>query len=500
MTLRSLYWTVGLWIVSCFVSPTTTSAFVTTPPSLSSTLQTAVTATTADSVLLLSGPKQSAATAGDANAPDDAHGTSSTTTSSSSTPTLFQTLATKTAHWSFAVALTIATTTTAALVPIPAHATSYNALTDEQKVVAEAWRLVDNSFLDRTFNGQDWFNLRQTAIYKQKYRTMEQAQQAMEQMIGTLGDKYTRYLSPSKYQSIVDSATGTLAGVGVEIATDEQGYVIASDVEENSPAKTAGIRPGDKFLAVDGVEFADQTATPDDVAVRVRGPVGSRVGVVMERDGKTLDFIITRQPITITSVKSYLSNMSGVGKVGVIRIKSFSGTTSSKVASQLADLKKQGAKAFVIDVRGNPGGLLPGGADTASLFLDANKPIVFVVNKKGVVDSQSTINAGIELEAPLVILADRNTASAAEVFTAALQENGRAVVAGEQTFGKGIVQTIRELSNNQGGVAITVARYETPKHRDINKQGIPVDVKTSVSCPKDDATACLTASVFKQND
>ena len=401
-----------------------------------------------------------------------------------------QRIKTAASQLSVSLALTFALTST------PVHAASYNSFTDEQKLVSEAWRLVDNSFLDRTFNGQDWFDLRQYYVNKQKYNNIEEAQQAVDRMVSVLGDKYTRYLSPSKYQSIVDSATGTLAGVGVEIATDEDGFVIASDVEEKSPAKKAGIRPGDRFVEVDGVKF-DAKATPDDVALKVRGPVGSKVGVVMERDGKTLDFIITREPITITSVRSYTSNVSGVGKVGVIRIKSFSGTTASTVSSQLADLKKQGAKAFVIDVRGNPGGLLPGGADTASLFLDAEKPIVFVVNKKGIVDSQSTIAAGVDLESPLVILADRNTASAAEVFTAALQENQRAVVAGEQTFGKGIVQTIRELSNNNGGVAITVARYETPQHRDINKQGIPVDVKTSVSCPKDDATACLPTSVFK---
>jgi carboxyl-terminal processing protease len=148
----------------------------------------------------------------------------------------------------------------------------------------------------------------------------------------------------------------------------------------------------------------------------------------------------------------------------------------------------------------DPGGLLPGGVDTASLFLKSNDPIVFVVNKKGIVDAQSALATGIDTETPIVVLVDSATASAAEVFTAALQENGRATVAGQQTFGKGIVQTIRELSgDNNGGVAITVARYETPLHHDINKQGIPVDVPTSVSCPKDDATACLDAKVFRNS-
>lgn len=380
--------------------------------------------------------------------------------------------------------------------PLASCASDYGSLTDEQKLVAEAWRLVDNSFLDRTFNHQDWFGLRQDYVHR-KYKSIGEAQSAIDSMMATLGDKYTRYLPPGKYQSIVDSATGTLAGVGIEISVNKEGKVMASDVEDNSPAKNGGIRPNDIFLEVDGTKF-DSKATPDDVALKLRGPEGSKVGVVMERDGKVMDYILTRQPIKITAVKGYLSSVGGVGKVGVVRIKSFSGTTAATVSEKLADLKKKGASAYVLDVRGNPGGLLPGGVDTASLFLDANEPVVFVVNKNGVVDAQATLGPGTDLDSPLVVLVDSGTASAAEVFTAALKENGRAVVAGETTFGKGIVQTIRSLADNNGGVAITVARYETPQHHDINKQGIPVDVATSVDCPKDDAAACLKPSVFQQ--
>jgi carboxyl-terminal processing protease len=274
--------------------------------------------------------------------------------------------------------------------------------------------------------------------------------------------------------------------------------VIASDIEDKSPAKEGGIQINDVFLEVDGARF-DATSTPDDVALKLRGPAGSKVGLVLSRAGKPMDFILTRQAITIQSVKSYMSTVQGVGKVGVVRIKSFSGTTEKLVSEKIDDLKNKGATAFVIDVRGDPGGLLPGGVNTASLFLDAGEPIVFVVNKQGVVDAQSALASGPYLDDPLVVLVDSGTASAAEVFTAALQENGRATIAGEKTFGKGIIQTIRPLTEGtNGGVAITVARYETPQHHDINKQGIQADVPTPVDCPKDDATACLTAAVFKK--
>ena len=335
--------------------------------------------------------------------------------------------------------------------------------------------------------------MRQDAV-KKKYKSMDDANAEIQKIVGSLGDKYTRYLPPAKYQSMVDSATGTLAGVGVEISTNSDGRVIASDVEANSPAANGGIKPRDVFVEVDGIRF-DAKATPDDVASKLRGPEGSKVGVVMERDGKTLDYILQRQRITVTSVKTYMSEKAGVGKVGVIRIKSFSGTTADKVKEAVEDLKKKGAVAFVLDVRNNPGGLLPGGVDTASLFLDANKPVVFEVNKSGQVKSTETFAPGLDLESPIVVLANGNTASAAEVMSAAMKENGRAKLVGEQTFGKGIVQTIRQLSYNNGGVAITVQRYETPLHNDINKSGIPVDIE-SKDCTSDDALTCIPKEAF----
>jgi carboxyl-terminal processing protease len=394
--------------------------------------------------------------------------------------------------------------------PLPAAASSYYALTEEQKTVAEAWRLVDNSFLDRTFNHQDWFQVRQNYVNGKKYKSMEDAHTAIAEMVASLGDPYTRYLNPGQYQSLVDAATGTFAGVGVEISQskDTSRYIYASDVQPNSPAARGGLRTNDKFRRVGSVDFGAEmnnkaqtvvTGTPDDVAVQLRGPPGSKVSLTMERpDGTTYDVILTREPLTIAAVQSYI--LPSNTKVGVIRIKNFSGTTADKVKDEWKTLQRKGANILVLDVRGNPGGLLPGGVDTAGLFLNENAPLVYVVNKQGIVDAQATLTKGAfsdDPSSPLIVLVDANTASAAEVMTAALQENGRAVVAGQQTFGKGIVQTVRELSNQQGGVAITVARYETPSHKDINKQGIAVSVDAPVDCPKDDIAACLPPSVFQ---
>jgi len=246
----------------------------------------------------------------------------------------------------------------------------------------------------------------------------------------------------------------------------------------------------------------DGKITPDDVAGKLRGPEGSKVGVTIQRNDQIMDFILTREPITITSVKSYISDsMPDVGKVGVVKIKNFSGTTAQVVADAVKDLKSKGATALILDLRGNPGGLLPGGVATASLFLDSNKPVVFVVDKNGVVDSQATLESGIDLDSSLIVFTNGNTASAAEVVTAALKENGRARVVGDSssqsTFGKGIIQTIRQLSYDNGGLAVTVARYETPLHHDINKQGVPVDYSIS-ACTETDAVKCIPKSAFQK--
>jgi carboxyl-terminal processing protease len=196
-----------------------------------------------------------------------------------------------------------------------------------------------------------------------------------------------------------------------------------------------GLQPGDVFMKVDGVQFDNGRAKPNELVLVVHRPQGSRVGVVAERKGKSLDFMLMREPIKIMPMREYMGEKLGVpGKVRVVRIKNFSGTTSDTMRLEIKDLKKKGASIVVLDLWGNPGGLLPSGMDTASLFLEANRVVVYVANKNGVVDAQRTLIDGVGLTLLLLLLANRNTASVAEVMTAMLRENKCAVVAGEKTF------------------------------------------------------------------
>ena len=148
---------------------------------------------------------------------------------------------------------------------LPATAADYASFSDEQRFVAEAWRTVDNAYIDRTFNHQDWFKLRQDAI-KKKYKNMAEAQTEVENILSSLGDRYTRYLPPAKYDSIVNAATGNVYGVGVELAQDTE-KVIAADVEPGGPAAMGGLKPNDVFVEVDGVRFDDGKATPGKYVV-----------------------------------------------------------------------------------------------------------------------------------------------------------------------------------------------------------------------------------------
>ncbi|CAM9234615.1 unnamed protein product, partial [Discosporangium mesarthrocarpum] len=373
----------------------------------------------------------------------------------------------------------------------PALAESFN---EQQRLVAETWRTVDRLYVDRTFGGQDWFELRKKKIAEAgKDLTEQQLKGTLSDMLSTLGDRYTRYLPPAKYETIVQSTTGQLAGVGLSLSVDKATNLIAVvDVEPGTPAAEAGLKAGDLLVQISGEGC--NGLEPDDAASLLRGPDGSKVGIVVERTGdaaqggqsvgEKLDLILTRRKFKVQGVYAKEALVNGQ-RIGVIRIKSFTSSTAADVSAALRSFRQNaGGRApdmLLVDLRGNAGGLLPGGIDTAGLFLDAGKDVVFIIRKSGPVEPRTTAEPGPEARGPpLMVLVDGGTASAAEVFSAAVRENERAKLVGSRTFGKGVIQTVEPLSNG-GGVSVTIASYETPLHSKINKVGIPVD--REVNCP-----------------
>ncbi|CAN8075895.1 unnamed protein product [Agarophyton chilense] len=360
------------------------------------------------------------------------------------------------------------------------------ALTEPQKLVAEAWRIVDQSFIDRTFNQKDWFQTRMRAV-KKSYGSMDEAYKAIRDMLALLEDPYTRFLTPPEYISLSSSTTGEVAGVGVEMfpARVDDKLKVTAPVDD-SPAQRAGVRPADIIRFIDGEDTSN--LSPDEAAARIRGIPGTTVTLSVVHDGgsgKEESFTMIREKLKLKSVKASMPKPNEL----YIKIKQFSSTTADDLKAALKDYDNKKIDRIILDLRNNSGGYFPGGVDVARLFLREGTPIVYVMDKSNIPDEIGTFTDGILTDSPMCVLVNSGTASASEILAGALKDNGRAKLAGEQTFGKGVVQTVSQLSNGSG-IAVTVARYETPSHININKIGITPDFKKECSLDVDVHT-CL---------
>mmetsp|Transcript_38101 Transcript_38101/g.76358 ORF Transcript_38101/g.76358 Transcript_38101/m.76358 type:complete len:414 (-) Transcript_38101:137-1378(-) len=374
------------------------------------------------------------------------------------------------------------------------QAAQAKALTEDQYLAAQAWTRTDKEYADRSFAGQDWFKRRQTMV-KKSYNSREEVYDEIRSMLDSLGDRYTRFLTPAMYNAVYSVATGDVAGIGVELAAgkasdDGRVSVEVSSVVEGAPSDVAGLRMGDVLEEADGTLL--RGLSPEEAASKVRGPKGSKLRLTVRRDGEAepLVMIITRAEVKLAGVRSSTVSVEGQ-KVGLVRIKQFSTTTADDVAAALDSLS--GAKAIVLDLRGNTGGYFPGGVDVAKLFLKAETPITYVVDKRGQTTTYSTFENGKYADVPLLILVDSKTASASEILSSALQDNERAVLVGEKTFGKAVIQTVEALDDGSA-IVVTIAKYETPKRTDINRKGIFPQVEKE--CPVGDAAvACLAPEI-----
>ncbi|MCU0523526.1 MAG: S41 family peptidase [Elainella sp. Prado103] len=365
-----------------------------------------------------------------------------------------------------------------ALLPIALFLTSFaapaTAFTPEQQLLSEVWRIVDRAYVDDTFNHQNWWLVRQRAL-QQPLPDREKVYEAIQSMLATLEDPFTRFMRPDQYRSLQTNTSGELTGVGLQI-TQESGSgelrVIAPI--EGSPAEQAGIKPRDRILKING--FPTSKLTLDEAAERMRGPMGSQVTltVAAEEEAATQarEVDIVRNRITLNPVYAELRTTENGTPLGYIRLSQFNANAAIEVANAIQKLESQDAAAYVLDLRSNPGGLLQAGIEVARLWLDEGT-IVYTVNRNGIQDSFAATGKALTQD-PLVVLVNQGTASASEILAGALQDNGRAKLIGENTFGKGLIQSLFNLSDGSG-LAVTIAKYETPNHHDINKLGIAPD-------------------------
>lgn len=351
------------------------------------------------------------------------------------------------------------------------------ALKDSPKaIVDQVWQLVNREYVDGSFNNQDWQTARRSLLSK-NYTSREQAYVAVRQTLKRLGDPYTRFMDPKEYQALTSQTSGEVSGIGIRMEINRSTQLLTVvEALENSPALKAGIKEGDVILAIDGKSTRNMKI--EDASKLIRGKVGTSINLRLGRPTqRAFDVKLTRATIEVPTVR-YTLRKEGNRQVGYIRLREFSAHAAEQMERAIRKLNASNVDGFVLDLRGNPGGLLNASIEIARMWLDQGS-IVRTEDRKG--GSELTkANSTALTNRPLVVLVDGNSASASEILTGALKDNKRATVIGSKTFGKALVQSVHELADGSG-LAITIAHYYTPKGTDINKKGIIPDIEIDLT-------------------
>ena len=348
------------------------------------------------------------------------------------------------------------------------------AVTPEQ-LYDEVWRLINLKYVDQTDNSQDWNIWRHR--YDGKMKTKEDSYAAIDTMLASLNDPYTRFLDPKEFAEETSSIKGSLQGIGIQIGMKDGNLVVIAPIE-GSPADKAGILTDDLILEIDGM--STKGITIDKAADKIRGNSGTQVTLLIKRkDEEPKKFTVTRAEIEIKSVSVKTPIETKIpDSVQYIRLSSF---ISKNAAAEVLNILKSTAavkKGYILDLRSNPGGLLSNAVLMSDMFLQGGG-IVSTVDRYGYKDTTKAAKIRITTK-PLVVLVNKGSASASEIFSGAMKDNQRAILVGEQTFGKGLVQEINKLSDD-AGVNITIQRYLTPNGTDIHKKGITPDYTVKLS-------------------
>ena len=378
--------------------------------------------------------------------------------------------------------------------PAPAAAT-------DLQIVDEVWKVVDENFLPaRAADGFDrarWARLREEYT-KHPPVTRAEAYDVIRDILRTLGDPFSRFVDPAAFAPLLKY---DISGVGLNIAedADDGSRLRVLGLVLDSPAARAGVKQGDELVSVDGVATRNKSAFQAVSLIQASADADVAVGVRSSDDEKTRVVTLRR---SVSASDPVASRMEG-GNVGYIRLKEFNALAEPNVARAIETLRGKGATSFVLDLRDNPGGLVQAGVEIARLFLPPNTAVAYTEGRvvaggvKGDTQVAATVGSASRMNAaqmnaaptrlksipsataasvtePLTVLVNGRSASASEILTGALRDNCRATVAGSRTYGKGLIQSVYELSDGSG-LVLTVGKYVTPGLHDIDRAGIDPD-------------------------
>ncbi len=340
-----------------------------------------------------------------------------------------------------------------------------NEVVSPQRLFDKTWKVLYRDYYEPTLNHQDWYRWKRR--YHGKLKTEDDAKVAIDTMIASLDEPYTRFMSKKDYEDLTTSITSKIYGIGVNIYSNA-GKIEVFNVIPSTPADIAQIKQGDIIAAVNGKDTNGMNIS--DVAALVRGPENSIVEITLLRNGKKLTKKIKRKEIKIKNVKSSVID----NHIGYIQIISFmGGTTPNEFVEALENTKN--TDSMIIDLRGNTGGLLDNAVFIANMFIPQGE-IVEIIYRNGYKKSIEANAVQPILTKPVVVLVNGASASASEILSGALKDYHKATLVGRKTFGKGLVQKVVPMPNRTG-LNVTIARYLTPSGTDINKLGIKPDIE-----------------------
>ncbi len=332
-----------------------------------------------------------------------------------------------------------------------------------QRLFDHTWQTVKNEYYDPNFNKQNWS--RWKTHYRGKIKTSDDAKVAIETMLASLDDPYSRFLTKDEFAEQNISITSKISGIGVNIVNDA-GKIKIISVMENTPAQFADLKVNDIIISIDDKKVSGLSLA--EVSNLVKGPINTFVSIDVLRSKELVKKKIIRKEITIKTVKSSVDK-----NIGYIQIASFiSNSTPNEFLEALENTDK--TEGLIIDLRGNTGGLLPNAVFISNLFIQKGK-IVSIVGRNGYHYDIMAQDTNVNIDKPVILLVDGASASASEIFSGAMKDYHKAKLLGTKTYGKGMVQKIISMPN-ETGINLTIAKYLTPKGKDINKHGINPDI------------------------